>query len=187
LTAAVLATAAVAITSTGTAVSAAVDSAVRAEVAVAGKGHPLDVRRMLIVESLRPGASYRLPAFRIRNHRGIRTAYRLVVLADAPRPWLRFVPAAVVLDAGQSRPVGVRLRLPHDAAPGVYAVVLGVRPGGSEGVRLTFRIEPADSTWVRQAAKLARWAVPASIGAVLVVFLVRVGASNTGSKKAADV
>jgi hypothetical protein len=41
LTAAVLATAAVAITIAGMTVSAAVDRAVRAEVVVADKGHPL--------------------------------------------------------------------------------------------------------------------------------------------------
>jgi hypothetical protein len=184
LTAAVGATAAVAITIAGIAVSASLDSPVRAEVALAGKGHPLDVRRILIVDGLRPGESYRLPTFRIRNHRGIRTAYRLVVFADRPRRWLHFVPPAVVLDAGQSRPVGVRLQLPHDAAPGVYTVVLGVRPSGSERARLTFRIEPADSTrtWVEQAANLAPWAVPALIGGILIVFLLRAGAGNRGRR-----
>ena len=69
LTAAVLATAAAAITIAGIAVSAAADAAVRAEVAVAGEGHPLDVRRIRIVDGLRPGESYRLPAVGIRNHR----------------------------------------------------------------------------------------------------------------------
>ena len=94
-----------------------------------------------------------------------------------------------MIDAGQSRAVGVRLELPRDAEPGMYAVVLGVRPGGPEGARLTFRIEPAESTraWLRQAANLAMWVVPALVGAVLVVFLVRVGAcrrgQQTGSKR----
>jgi hypothetical protein len=194
LTAAVLATAAVAITIAGSAVSAAVDGAVRAEVAVAGKGRPLDVRWIRVVDGLSPGESYRLPAFGIRNHRSSRTAYRLVVCAAQaerrpPRRWLHFVPAAVVIDAGRSRAVGVRLELPDDAEPGLYAVVLGVRPGSSEGARLTFRIEPAESTraWPRQAANLAMWVVPALVGAVLVVFLTRVGACNrgqqTGSKR----
>ena len=195
LTAAVLATAAVAAIA-GIAVSAAVDGAVRAEVAVAGKGRPLDVRRIRILDGLSPGESYRLPAFGIRNHRSSRTAYRLVVSAGAaqaerrpPRRWLRLVPAAVVIDAGRSHAVGVRLELPDDAQPGLYAVVLGVRPSGSEGARLTFRIEPAESTraWLRQGANLAIWVVPALVGAVLVVFLVRVGACNrgqhTGSKR----
>lgn len=181
LTAAVLATAAVAITIAG-AVSADVDAAVRAEVAIAGEGHPLDVRRIRIVEGLHAGQSYRLPAVGIHNHGGSRTAYRLVVSASAaqaerrpPRRWLRFVPAEVVIDARRSRAVGIRLELPDDAAPGVYAVVLRVRPGASEGARLTFRIEPAKTTrsWRRQAAELATWVVPAFIGAVLVVFLVR--------------
>ena len=83
-----------------------------------------------------------------------------------------------MIDAGRSRAVGVRLELPDDAEPGVYAVVLGVRPGGSEGARLTFRIEPAESTpaWLRQAADLAMWVSLALVGAVLVVVLVRVGA-----------
>ena len=63
LTAAVLATAA-AITIAGNAVSAAVHTAVRAEVAVAGKDYPLDVRRIRIVDGLRPGESYRLPDVR---------------------------------------------------------------------------------------------------------------------------
>ena len=140
LTAAVLATAAVANTIAGIAVSAAVDRAVRAEVAVADQGHPFDVRWIRIVDGLSPGESYRLPAFGIRNHRGSRTPYRLVVSGGAAqaerrrlRHWLHFVPAAVVIDAGRSRAVGVRLDLPDDAAPGVYAVVLGVRPGGSQG------------------------------------------------------
>jgi hypothetical protein len=183
LTAAVLATAA-AIAITGTPVSAVVPAAVRAEIVVAGEGHPLDVRRIRIVDGLRPGESYRLPTFSIRNHRGFRTAYRLVVSAGPargerrpPRRWLRFVPAAVVIDAGRTHAVGVRLELPDDAVPGMYAVVLGARPGGSEGARLTFRIEPAESTpaWLRQTANLAIWVVAALAGAVLVVFLVRAG------------
>jgi hypothetical protein len=190
LTAAVLATAAVATTIAGIAVSAAGDSAVRAEVALSGKGHPLDVRRIRIIDGLSPGESYRLPAFGIRNHRGIRTAYRLVLSAGAAqaarrpsRRWLQLVPSAVVIDGGRSRAVGVRLEVPDDAQPGPYAVVLGVRPGGSDGARLTFRIEPAESTgaWIRQAANLAMWVVPALVGAVLVVVLVR--GQQTGSKR----
>lgn len=85
------------------------------EVVVAGEGHPLDVRQIRIVEGLRPGESYRLTMFGIRNHRGLRTAYRLVVSAGAargerrpPRRWLRFVPAAVVIDAGRAHAVGVQ-------------------------------------------------------------------------------
>ena len=182
LTAAVMATAAVAITIAGIAVSAGVDRAVRAEVTVAGKGHPFDVRRIRIVDGLSPGESYRLPAFAIRNHRESRTVYRLVASAGAAqverrplRRWLQFVPAAVVIDAGRSRAVGVRLELPDAATPGVYAVALGVRPGGSEGARLTFRIEPAENTrpWRRQSENLAMWVGPALLGAVLIIFVVR--------------
>jgi hypothetical protein len=196
LTAAVLATAAVAITIAGIAVSAALDEAVPAEVAIAGKGHPLDVARIRIIDGLSPGQSYRLPSFGVRNHRGIRTAYRLVAFAGAtqaarrpPRRWLRFVPAAVWIDAGRSRAVGVRLELPDEAEPGVYAVVLGVRPSGSEGARLTFRIEPAESTraWLRRAADFAMWVVPTLFGAVFVVFFVRIGHESRGSKRAANV
>jgi hypothetical protein len=189
-TAAVLAAAAVAITITGIALSADVDVAVRAEVAVAGKGHPLDLRRIRIVDDLSPGESYRLPSFAVRNHRGVRAAYRLVVFAGAaqaerrpPQRWLRFVPAAVAIDAGRSRAVGVRLELPRDAEPGVYAAVLGTRPGGPKGVLLTFRIEHAESTraWLRQAASGAISVVAALIGAALVVSLVR--GQPTGSKR----
>ena len=172
----------------GIAVSADV-RAVRADVAVAGKRHPLDVRRIRIVDTLSPGASYRLPTFGLRNHRGIRTAYRLVVFAGAaqaelrpPRGWLRFLPAAVVIDAWRSRAVGLRLELPESAAPGVYAVVVGVHPGGSEGARLTFLIEPAESVrpWLRQAENLAMWVASALVGAVLVVVVV-------GGKRAANL
>ena len=182
LTAAVLAAAAVAITMAGIPVFAAVDSAVRAEVAVADEGHPFDVRRIRIVDGLSPGESYRLPAFGIRNHRGSRTAFRLHVSASAaqaetrpPRRWLHFAPAALVIDAGQSRAIGVRLELPDDAAPGVYGAVLGVRPGGAEGALLTFRIEPAESkrASLRHEANLATTVVSAAIAAVLVFFLVR--------------
>ncbi len=190
LTAAVVATAAVAIVLVGMAGSATLDEAVRAEVAVAGEQHALDVRRIEVIDGLSPGESYRLPTFGIRNHRGIRTAYRLVVLAKPaqverrpPRGWLRFVPAAVVINAGRSRAIGVRLEVPDDAAPGVYAVVLGVRPGGSEGARLIFRVEPAESTrpWLRQAENVAMWMAPVVVGAVLVVFAVR--GQQTGSKR----
>jgi hypothetical protein len=189
LTAAVIATAAVANTIAGTAVPAVVDRAVRAEVAVADKGHPFDVRRIRIVGGLSPGESYRLPAFGIRNHRGSRTTYRLVVSAGAAqaerlplRHWLHFVPAAVVIDAGRSRMVGARLELPDDAAPGAYAVLLGVRPGRSEGAHLTFRIEPAESTrpWLRQAENLAMWVAPTLVGALLVLVVVR--RQQAGSK-----
>ena len=185
LTAAVLATAAVAAAAAGIAVSAAIHPAVRAEVVVAGEGHPLDVRQIRIVDGLLPGESYRLPTFSIRNHRGFRTAFRLVVSAGAvrgerraPRRWLRLVPAAVVIDAGRTHAIAVRLELPRDAEPGAYAVVLGVRPGGSEGARLTFQIAPAESTGarLRQGANLAIWLVPALMGAVLVFLLARVGA-----------
>ena len=188
--AAVLATAAVAITSTGIAVSADV-RAVRADVAVAGKRHPLDVHRIRVIESLSPGESYRLPAFGIRNHLGIRTAFRLVVSAGStqaerrpPRRWLRFVPAAAVIDAGRSRAVRVRLEVPDDAEPGRYAVALGVRPGGGEGARLTFQIEPAESTrgWLRDAANAGMWVLV--VGAALVLALV--GRQQTGSKLLQD-
>ena len=185
LTAAVLATAAVAVAAAGIEASEAADGAVRAEVAVAVTGYPLDVRRIRIVDDLLPGESYRLPTFSIRNHRGFRAAFRLVVTAGAargerraPRRWLRLVPAAVVIDAGRTQAIAVRLELPRDAQPGAYAVVLGVRPGGSEGARLTFRIAPVESTGarLRQGANLAIWAVPALMGAVLVFLLARVGA-----------
>ena len=190
LTAAVQASAAVATAIAGPTVSAGVDSPVRAEVALSGNGYPLDVRRIRIVDGLSPGESYRLPAFGIRNDRGIRTAYRLVASAGAgqverrpPRPWLRFVPAAVVIDAGRSHMVGLRLELPGDAEPGVYRTVLDVRPGGSEGARLTFRIEPVESTGasLRRAVNLATWVFPALIGAALVVLVVR--GPQTGTKR----
>ena len=182
LTAAVLATAAVANTIAGIAVSAAVDRAVRAEVAVADQGHPFDVRWIRIVDGLSPGESYRLPAFGIRNHRGSRTTYRLVVSAGAAqaerrplRRWLHFVPAEVVLDAGRSRAVGVRLELPDDAAPGRYGAVLGVRPGGSEGARLIFRVDPGESrrSWLPRAENLALWPALALAGIVVVVSVIR--------------
>ena len=186
LTAAVATTAAVvALALVGIEVSAAVGTAVRAEVVVAGEGQPLDVRQIRIVDGLRPGESYRLPTFNIRNYRSVRTAYRLVVSAGAvrgvrrpPGRWLRFVPAAVVIDAGRTHAVGVRLELPRDAEPGAYALVLGTRPGGSEGARLTFRIEPSESTGAlpRQTAGLAMWVVTMLVGVVLVFFLIRVGA-----------
>jgi len=181
LTAAVMATAAVAITIAGASVSAAGDKAVRAEVAVAGSGRPLDVRWIRILDGLMPGESYRLPAVGIRNNRSSRTAYGLVFSAGGqaerrpPRRWLRFVPAAVVVDAGRSRAVGVRLELPDDAEPGHYAVVLGVRPGGSDGVRLSFRVESAETTGTsrRRTASLATWVIPTLVGLVLGAFLVR--------------
>lgn len=191
LTAAVATTAAVLVALVGNAVSAAVHTAVRAEVVLPREGHTLDVRQIRIVDGLRPGESYRLPTFSIRNHRGVRTAYRLVASAGEargdrrpPQGWLRFVPAAVAIDAGRTHAVGVRLEVPGDAAPGAYAVVLGARPGSSEGARLTFRIVPAESarTW-RVATHPAVWVVPALVGAVLVVFLVRVGAWTTGSNR----
>jgi hypothetical protein len=185
MTAAVLATAAVAaVTVGGLEVSAAADGAVRAEVAVAGEGHPLDVRRIRIVDGLRPGASYRLPALGVRNHGSVRTTYRLVVSSGAaeaatrrPRRWLRFVPPTVTIDAGRSRAVGVRLDLGRDADPGAYAVVLGVRPGGPKSARLTFRVEPAESRGLpRRAPGFALWLVPALAGAALVVVRARLGA-----------
>ena len=183
LTAAVLATAAAIAIAQG-AVSADVHTAVRAEVVVAGEGYPLDVRRIRIVDGLRPGESYRLPELRIRNYREFRTAYRLVVSAGAargqrrtPGRWLRFVPAAVVLDAGGTHAVGMRLELPRDAESGVYAVVVGTRPGGSEGARLTFRVEPSEGTGVlpRQTASFAMWAATLLVGVVL-AFRIRAGA-----------
>ena len=188
LAAAVLATAAAAIA--GVVASAAADRPVRAEVAVAGKEQPLDVRRIRVVDGLRPGETYRLPSFAIRNHRGSGSSYRLVASADArqtakrpPGRWLRFVPAAVWIDAGRSRAVGVLLELPHDAEPGAYAVGLGVRPGGSEGARLAFRIEPAESkpAWLRETGNLVMWVVSALIGVVLVFSLAR------GQQTGADI
>jgi hypothetical protein len=88
-----------------------------------------------------------------------------------------------VIDAGRSRAVGVRLQLPDDAAPGMYAVVLGVRPGGSDGARLRFRIEQAESTpaWLRQAGNFAMWVVFALVAAVLVGFRALVRRSKDGS------
>lgn len=189
-TAAVATTAAVLLALVGSAISAGVHTAVRAEVVIAREGHLLDVRQIRIIDGLTPGMSYRLPAFGIRNHRGTRTAYRFHAFAGAaqserrpPRRWLRFAPGAVVIDAGRSRAVGVRLELPHDAASGVYAVVLGVRPGGSEGARLTFRVEPAERTrfWLPEAESLAMLVGAALVGAVLILLVVR--RQRTGNKR----
>ena len=132
---------------------------------------PAGVRR-----SESPRSPHRLPSRRLRRRGARRTA--------PPRRWLRFVPAAAVIDAGQSRAVAVQLQLPADAEPGVYGVVLGVRPGDSEGARLTFRIEPAESTraWLRQAANLAIVGDPRVDGSgSLVVLLVR--GQQAGSKR----
>jgi hypothetical protein len=70
----------------------------------------------------------------------------------------------------------MRLELPDDAEPGLYAAVLGVRPGGSEGARLTFRIEPAATgpAWLRQAPDLALWVVAALVGSVVAASLIRI-------------
>lgn len=181
VTAAVATTAAVTLALVGIEVSAAVDAGVRAEVVVAGEGHPLDVRQIRVVDGLRPGESYRLPTFSIRNYRDLRTTYRVMVSAGAargarrpPGRWLRFVPAAVVIDAGRTHAVGVRLEVPRDAEPGAYAVVLGTRPGGSEGARLLFRIEPSENTSAlyRLTTNLAMWVVTVAVGVVL-AFLLR--------------
>ena len=102
LTAAVLATAAVD-HRRGDAVSGAVHTAVRAEVVVAGEGHPLDVRRIRIVDCLRPGESYRLPTFSIRNHRRSRTAYRPVVSAGAARGGKAAAATMAAFRAGRNR------------------------------------------------------------------------------------
>ena len=184
LTAAVMATAAAAVTAAGVAVSAAGDEAVRAEMAVAARERPLDVGRIRIVDALTPGESYRLPSFGVRNHHRVRTAYRLVVSYGAaqrelrpPRRWVHLEPAAAVIDPGRSRAVQLRLEVPRDAEPGEYAVVLGVRPGGRDAARLTFRVEPTDHRdWVREAPTVALWLVPALLGAGLSVALVRIGA-----------
>jgi hypothetical protein len=159
----------------GIEVSAAADAAVRAEVVVAGAGEALDIRRIRIVDGLRTGGSYRLPAIGIRNRSRLPTTFRLVVPAGAARRWrLRFVPPEVVIDAGRSRAVGVRLELPDDAEPGVHAVVIGVRPGRLDAARLTFRVEPAVSTgWARRTASFTIWILPALVGAGLVVVKVR--------------
>lgn len=167
-TAAVLATAAV-VAVAGEAVSATVHSAVRAEVVVAGEGVLLDVEQIRIVDGLRPGVSYRLPTIRVRNYRGLRTTFRLFVRSGAPDNWLRIAPAEVAVDAGLSRAVGLQLNLPDDAEPGVYPLTIGVRPGGSSGMRLTFRVERTRAT--RRAWRtpgLALWIVAAVTGAAFV-------------------
>lgn len=176
LSAAVMATAAaVAGTFAAFDVSAATH-AVRAEVVVAREGQPLAVRQIRVVDGLRPGESYRLPVIGIRNQRGLRTTYRLVV-AGAARNWLRFVPARVLIDAGRSRTVALRLDPPHEAEPGVYAVTIAVRPGGSGGARLTFSVEPAGMTgWGRRPAVLTMWIVAAVAGAILLGVHARIGA-----------
>ena len=172
LTAAVIATAAaVTVAAAGVALSAGPDTAVRAKVVVAGERQPLDVRRIRVVDGLLQGRSYRLPAVGIRNLRALPATHRLVVSPGVAHRWLRVVPARVLIDAGRSRAVGLRLELPDDAEPGTYAVVLGVRPGGPGRAHLTFRVEPAEAGgWGRQAANLAMWTLPALVGTVLVVF-----------------
>lgn len=158
-------------------VPAAASPAVRAEVTIAREGHPLDVRRIRIVDGLLPGRTYRLPAVGIRNRRGRATTYRLVVLPGTANRWLRVVPARLAIDAGRSRTVGLRLQLPHEAEPGVYAVTIGVRPGGSDGARLTFRVEPAGTAgWTRRPARLAIWIAATVAGAIVLGFRTRFGA-----------
>jgi hypothetical protein len=177
-TAAVIATAAAAAGTLAVIdVSAADDAAVRAEVVLAREGQLLDVRRIRIVDGLLPGRTYRLPAVGIRNRRGRATTYRLVVLRGTAHRWLRVVPAQVAIDAGRSRTVALRLDLPHEAEPGVYAVTIAVRPGGSGGARLTFSVEPAGATgWARRPAGLMMWIVAAVAGAIFLGVHARVGA-----------
>jgi hypothetical protein len=157
-------------------VSVAANPAVRAEVTIAREGYPLDVRRIRIVDGLLPGRTYRLPAVGIRNRRGRATTYRLVVLGTAHR-WLRVVPAQLAIAAGRSGAVGLRLQLPDAAESGVYEVTIRVRPGGSEGARLTFRVEPAGTAgWTRRPAGLAIWIAAAVAGAILLGVRMHLGA-----------
>ena len=119
----------------GSAVSAAVHAAVRAEVVVAGEGHPLDVRQIRIVDGLRQ-ASYRLP----RSAFGTTAVSALPTVSSSPlvrragnggrRDAGCVSCAAVVIDAGQSRAVAVRLRLPADAESGVYRSFSAFVPAG---------------------------------------------------------
>ena len=158
-------------------VSVAANPAVRAEVTIAREGYPLDVRRIRIVDGLLPGRTYRLPAVGIRNRRGRAATYRLVVVPGTAHRWLRVVPAQLAIAAGRTRAVGLRLQLPHAAEPGVYAVTIRVRPGRSEGARLTFRVEPAGTAgWTRRPGGLAIWIAAAVAGAILLGVRMHLGA-----------
>ena len=198
LTAAVLATAAVAMTIAGIArLNAAVDRAVRAEVAVADEGHPISTSVGYgSSTACSPGESYRLPAVGIRNHRGSRTAYRLVVSAGAAQAEGAPTATLAALRAGRRRDRRRAVACGRRAARAagrrrtgrVYSIVLGVRPGrfGRRASDISDRAgrEPRARGFDR-AENLAMWVLPALVGAVLVVALVR-GAISKPSLQPTD-
>ena len=164
----------------------AADAPVRAKMSVADPGRTVDVERILILDTLKPGERYRLPTIGIRNHRGVRGTYRLVVsrraVAVELRPsqsWLHFVPPSVSIGAGRSRAVGILLELPDDAEPGVYVAVLGVHPGPDEATRLAFSVEPVEpENGLTRAATIAALLLVASTGTALVLITLRAGATH---------
>jgi len=125
-------------------------------------GASIDVGSIAISEQLTPGSEYRLPTFGISNPGTETTSYELVVshmagqeAFQAPADWFEFSPASLSLEAGESRPVTTRLRIPPGAEPGAYLALVGPsimnagegpQVGAGAAARVTFTIRPA--TWL---------------------------------------
>lgn len=148
----------------------------------AAQGVALDTGRISVQTPLDAGKSYDLAKLGVRNPGAARTKYDLVVTpiqtsAQTPQAsWISFAPKQLTVQPGKQQAVSVSIRLPQNAAPGRYEVLVGARVApaangmaiaAGAAARLTFTIagrplaEPIVSvigTW---------WPIPAA--ALLVV------------------
>jgi hypothetical protein len=160
----------------------------------AARGVALDSGRITVETPLVGGRSYQLAKLTVRNPGSLKTKYDLVVTpieTDARTPdaaWFSFSPRQVTLAAGKRQAVAVSMRLPANAAPGRYEVLIGARvapsaPGMSIGAaaasRLTFVVAAPPSAVESSLELLQTWwpistAAALGIGLILVRTRVRI-------------
>lgn len=143
--------------------------------AAAAQGVALDSGRITVETPLVGGKSYQLARLGVRNPGTQRTKYDLIVTpirteANTPQPaWVSFSPKQVSLQAGKQQMVTVSIRIPKDAAPGRYEILVGARVAPSDdgmaiaagaAARLTFTVAGETGTPAIVTVLQVWWPVP---------------------------
>jgi len=138
----------------------------------ADQGVGVNLGSINVDDRLRPGGDYGLPTLGVLNSGDEPGEYILSIGHDEkqtelepPVGWFEFQPPRFHLDAGETRNVDIRLKLPSGADPGDYFAYIEARPvaksadanvGIAAATRLSFTVEP--SSWLDAQRRIfERW------------------------------
>ena len=107
--------------------------------AAAAQGVALDTGRITVETPLNAGKSYQFARVNVLNPGTTRTKYSLAATpiqtaAHTPAPsWFSFSPKQVTVQPGRQQAVSLSVRVPKNAAPGRYEILVGAQIVPSSG------------------------------------------------------